>query len=195
MSDRTVHALYSGMEIVRYDKAGKWFLEPTNKTLERQLVTVEGAANAAIWGWFKAVGEAQIFFGRHGGSTFDRLVREQLAERSDAFEMESSEGSEIVGELKARVTELEVENERLRELKERYVAQAVEDVHTLTVERDRLREERDEAIFQAQESDKAKQKNASEAQIVAFQALDLLRQDRWVEARGVLAREVDKWVS
>jgi hypothetical protein len=105
MSDRTVHALYSGMEIVRYDKAGKWFLEPTNKTLERQLVTVEGAANAAIWGWFKAVGEAQIFFGRHGGSTFDRLVREQLAERSDAFEMESSEGSEIVGELKARVTE------------------------------------------------------------------------------------------
>ena len=39
MSDRTVHVSYPGMEIVRYDRAGKWYLEPTNPTLPRQKVT------------------------------------------------------------------------------------------------------------------------------------------------------------
>jgi len=72
-SDRTVHASYDGMEIVRYDRAGKWYLEPTDPTLRRQHVTVDAAARAARWGRANANGTTT--FGLHGGSTFDRLAR------------------------------------------------------------------------------------------------------------------------
>ncbi len=72
MSDRTVHASYPGIDIVRYDRAGKWYLEPTNGTLRRQHVKVCDAAEAAVWGL--ARGDGEVFLGHHGGKTFDRLV-------------------------------------------------------------------------------------------------------------------------
>jgi hypothetical protein len=71
--DRTVHASYSGMEIVRYDRGGKWYLEPTDKNLKRQAASVRGAAMQAVWGLTQEGG--QVFFGRPGGGMFDRLVR------------------------------------------------------------------------------------------------------------------------
>lgn len=81
MSDRTVHARYPGMEIVRYDRAGKWYFEPLDSSLPRQKVTVKQAADAAIWarGYYNA--GAIIFPRLHGGSTFDRLVTRASTEQ------------------------------------------------------------------------------------------------------------------
>ena len=73
MSDRTVHAFYDGMEIVRYDRAGKWYLEPTNSALPRQHVGVKQAARAALWGRDYANG--RIHYGMLGGNVFERLTR------------------------------------------------------------------------------------------------------------------------
>lgn len=74
--DRTVHAGYDGMEIVRYDRSGKWYLEPTNKRLRRQHVKVAAAARNAAWGRENANGWTK--FGLAGGATFDRLARGNL---------------------------------------------------------------------------------------------------------------------
>src|ERR1700731_3048920 len=68
--DRTVHARYPGMEIVRYDRAGKWYLEPTD-ACARQAVTLAEAASAARRGLEL---DGQAFIGRPGGQTFDRKV-------------------------------------------------------------------------------------------------------------------------
>ena len=70
--DRTVHAGYDGMEVVRYDRAGKWYLEPTDTSLRRQPVTVFEAAIAARWGRANANGWVEL--GLSGGRTFDRLA-------------------------------------------------------------------------------------------------------------------------
>ena len=72
MADRTVHATYDGMEIVRYDRTGKWYLEPTNKELPRQHVGVGDAARSAVWGLENADGYVPL--GEPGGQAFDRHV-------------------------------------------------------------------------------------------------------------------------
>lgn len=72
LSDRTVHATYTGMEVVRYDRSGKWYLEPTNKDLPRQHVGVKTAARMAVWGLMNADGYLPLY--ESGGSAFDRHV-------------------------------------------------------------------------------------------------------------------------
>lgn len=59
------------MEIVRYDRAGKWFLEPTNPYLKRQRVTIKEAASQAIWA---AAHGGDYYLGLPGGGAFDRYV-------------------------------------------------------------------------------------------------------------------------
>lgn len=71
MKDRRVHATYQGMDIVRYDRAGKWYLEPVDRSLPRQKVTVKEAAAQALWGHEHG---GSIYLGLQGGTTFDRLV-------------------------------------------------------------------------------------------------------------------------
>jgi hypothetical protein len=74
-SDRTVHASYPGMEIVRYDRAGKWYLEPTERRLIAcQKVSVGDAARAAMYGLANG---GEVYFGRPGGKLFDAKVRGQ----------------------------------------------------------------------------------------------------------------------
>lgn len=72
MPDRRVHARYDGMAIVRYERAGKWYLEPTNPTLPRQRVKVDEAVQSALWGVQYANGVIRT--GVPGGGTFDRKV-------------------------------------------------------------------------------------------------------------------------
>jgi hypothetical protein len=72
MNDRTVHATYKDMEIVRYDRSGKWYLEPTIPGLPRQHVGVKDAARAAVWGLEHADGSVPL--GEPGGQAFDRAV-------------------------------------------------------------------------------------------------------------------------
>jgi len=67
-SDRTVHGLTSaGAEIVRYDRAGKWYIEPTVPEIRRAHVTVRSAASLAAMGTH--------YPGKLGGGTFDAHVR------------------------------------------------------------------------------------------------------------------------
>ena len=60
------------MEIVRYDKAGKWYLEPTDPALKRQTVTVREAAMQARECCHRV---GIVRFGLPGGATFDRIAR------------------------------------------------------------------------------------------------------------------------
>lgn len=70
MSDRSVHGkTVTGAEVVRYDRAGKWYVEPLAGNRQRlsvqeavDLVTMEGAE------WYPS---------RQGGQQFDAKVRKR----------------------------------------------------------------------------------------------------------------------
>lgn len=67
--NRQVHARSSeGMEVVRYDRTSKWYLEPVNRDLPRQKVTIDEAVDYAVRFC------DSIYPGLPGGSTFDRKV-------------------------------------------------------------------------------------------------------------------------
>lgn len=74
-ADRQVHAVLDDEQIVRYDRAGKWFIEfsPPRMRPARH-VTVREAARRAVE--MKEEG-GTIFFGRSGGGSFDRAVRSE----------------------------------------------------------------------------------------------------------------------
>lgn len=72
MSDRTVHASGPQMEVVRYNKAGKWYLEPTDRRLPRQSVTIAEAVDYTNWLWKNG---GTPHFDRPGGGRFDSLLR------------------------------------------------------------------------------------------------------------------------
>jgi hypothetical protein len=70
--DRMVHAkTHSGGEIVRYDRAGKWYLEQPG--FPRLPVSVSEAAGVAVVNERHAGGT--IFLGKPGGRSFDARVR------------------------------------------------------------------------------------------------------------------------
>lgn len=72
MSDRTVHAENEHCEIVRYDRAGKWYLEPKQSGLQRRRIGIASAAvEAARTG-------TTVHFGLPGGGAFDRRVKKIL---------------------------------------------------------------------------------------------------------------------
>lgn len=79
--DRRVHASHpAGEEVVRYDRAGKWYIElvpPSPDAGSRRQIGVKVAASEAL-----AILQqgGQVHFGLHGGGTFDRLVREYEAD-------------------------------------------------------------------------------------------------------------------
>jgi hypothetical protein len=70
--DRRVHAANSEAEVVRYDRAGKWYIEPRDRSFQRQHVTVKEAAEYALWMYRQAGGT--IIYGVPGGGLFDREV-------------------------------------------------------------------------------------------------------------------------
>ena len=73
MTDRTVHGLTeNGAEIVRYDRAGKWYIERAGF---RQPVTVAKAAEKAA--------EGRHYERRPGGKAFDAQVRRVRAALND----------------------------------------------------------------------------------------------------------------
>ena len=73
--DRQVHALLDDEQIVRYDRAGKWYIEfspPRGRSARH--VTVREAARRAVE--MKEQG-GTIFTDRPGGGSFDRAVRSE----------------------------------------------------------------------------------------------------------------------
>jgi hypothetical protein len=78
VNDRRVHARSDEMEIVRYERAGKWYLEPLNRgdeyrKIHRQRVSLRQAVIYALWAEREAPG-GLICLGVPGGGSFDRLV-------------------------------------------------------------------------------------------------------------------------
>lgn len=75
MADRRVHAEnhHTGWQIVRYERAGKWFFEPPHGTGARSLpVKVRVAAyEAAKW---RKTGTGIVHYDLRGGLAFDRNV-------------------------------------------------------------------------------------------------------------------------
>jgi hypothetical protein len=75
VTDRIVHArnTVDRVDLVRYDRAGKWYLEPYLPGLPRQLVTLKQAVDYALWlisedrGW--------VNYDKPGGQTFAARVR------------------------------------------------------------------------------------------------------------------------
>jgi hypothetical protein len=71
-ADRTVHASNHEAEIVRYDRAGKWYIEYRDDRPRRRL-SLQGAAELAVR--LHRDGGV-IIAGKPGGRAFDRAVHE-----------------------------------------------------------------------------------------------------------------------
>lgn len=92
--DRTVHARGSdGREVVRYDRAGKWWLErPDGTRAPLQLPTAVSEAVVIAW-----EGGGEIYWNRHGGLRFDADVKKALARQRDS----GARFRALTGEVKA----------------------------------------------------------------------------------------------
>ena len=77
-ADRTVHARIGEQEIVRYDRAGKWWVEyspPRMRSARR--VTLAEAVRLAREGLES--GEGQVFLRKPGGGAFDAKFKKARA--------------------------------------------------------------------------------------------------------------------
>lgn len=72
MDDRTVHAGCKDYEVVRYDRSGRWYLEPRAGDVVRTAINVREAAEHARAALKRRDGF--VIPGLHGGTAFDRLV-------------------------------------------------------------------------------------------------------------------------
>lgn len=86
-SDRTVHAEDEGIEVVRYDRAGKWFVESKRPSalLPARPVTLLRAAEVALRCNERG---GTIHLRRPGGSRFDAKVRWLLDGRAELREQD-----------------------------------------------------------------------------------------------------------
>ncbi len=71
VSDRTVHAECNGFEVVRYNREGKWYVEPRSDVSREHIGVGEAARRAEACVVLGGV----VHFGRPGGQVFDRRVR------------------------------------------------------------------------------------------------------------------------
>lgn len=71
--DRQVHARLFQHELVRHDRAGKWYLYRPG--VARQRLTIQQAVDVAL-AWQDDGGH--IYLGRPGGNRFDHLVSQAL---------------------------------------------------------------------------------------------------------------------
>lgn len=70
--DRVVHAELGEMQVVRYDRAGHWYLEDPGQ--KRQRISLSQAVvTARIW---RQAG-GRVYLGRPGGGSFDHKFLDQ----------------------------------------------------------------------------------------------------------------------
>lgn len=75
--DRIIHAVCEdGREVVRYQRAGKWYIEP--KEGARRLVTIGEAVEVAA---VSRLGGGSVYYGQPGGSRFDSAVAREVVRR------------------------------------------------------------------------------------------------------------------
>lgn len=78
MADRTVHAQSGEEFLVRYDKAGHWYVEyEPHRYRSARRVTITEAVDLAMDMWKEG---GTVHPGRPGGSRFDFLVRKRCAQ-------------------------------------------------------------------------------------------------------------------
>ena len=72
--DRRVHAVAGEWLLVRYNRAGKWYIEyePPRGRGSIPVKIAEAVRLALLW---EEIAGGTIYFGLPGGGTFDRLVR------------------------------------------------------------------------------------------------------------------------
>ncbi len=70
--DRTVHAEGIAAEVVRYDRAGKWYIEPKNGGKRNHVSVKDAAVFAAV--------ACTVHFGLSGGQRFEMLVLKERGE-------------------------------------------------------------------------------------------------------------------
>ena len=68
-SGRTVHAESDEAQIVRYNRSGKWYIEPKSPGTPRRHVSVKAAASAAAGRGYR------VNLGMVGGQRFDTEIR------------------------------------------------------------------------------------------------------------------------
>jgi len=73
VSDRTVHASGLGIEVARYDRSGKWWVETTDG--KRRPITVSEAVDIAEDLWRKG---GTPHMDRPGGARFNSLLRKRF---------------------------------------------------------------------------------------------------------------------
>ena len=80
-SDRTVHAWNrAGVQVVRYDRSGKWYIEyPAESLIPAQRVTIAQAVERAMRCWYHEDGSVELF--RPGGGRFDYLIQQAVRKR------------------------------------------------------------------------------------------------------------------
>ncbi len=75
MTDRTVHAFGDTGEVVRYERAGKWYFElpdDLNDPEPRELLTLDQAVAKAVW--LERYDSGRIIYNQPGGRLFDKRV-------------------------------------------------------------------------------------------------------------------------
>ena len=72
MGDRTVHAAWSEEDLVRYDRAGKWYVEPRYEGKRRQVTLADAVKYALL---VEGNPSGRVFLDRPGGGTFDARYR------------------------------------------------------------------------------------------------------------------------
>ena len=78
--DRRVHAETSHVEIVRYERQGKWWFESKDGKIRQLWSVADVAKSTAHW---LAAGTGEHHKGLPGGRTFDRLVSHYLRVEKD----------------------------------------------------------------------------------------------------------------
>jgi hypothetical protein len=77
--DRTVHAETGYAEVVRYDRAGVWYVEdkqPIGSLFHRARMPIREVVE---WLVEQPTNEVKVYYGKPGGRQFDKRVREALA--------------------------------------------------------------------------------------------------------------------
>lgn len=77
--NRQVHARNGNMEVVRYDREGRWYIEGAQGSHRVRLVSVKAAVEAAMT--LEEEG-GQIFIRQPGGKRFDSMVEAAKAKKA-----------------------------------------------------------------------------------------------------------------
>lgn len=75
MEDRRVHVASDEFEVVRYERAGKWYIEPTDPGGKRQHVNIDQAVDFAYHLMHE---NSRVLLNVPGGALFEKRLRDRI---------------------------------------------------------------------------------------------------------------------